>query len=482
MKVDRRVAMGGGARSRLPIGGARWVFALSCCGLACQSDPTQTPEGSESSGATEATTSESMGTADGTSSGGSTDSADATTAVPVDMGVDPNDQIPPPDEEGCPAIYAQDLLPTFELTIAPETWELLMEEWNNGPANEAAGLEYAPYHALDEFRYGDVVIDDAQIRLRGDPTLWNPLPDDKMQFQIDFSREDPSGRFWGLERLVFDAATFNRHMLRNRLALRFMRDVGVVAPCANNARLAINGEYYGIFTNLEKLDAVFLERTMADPTGDLWQRANWYHEAGPGDMVRLMLLQDPATLAELDAILDVEQALLTYAAEAVVPDADGGWGGGQNDYFYDDPERGKFMLLPWDLGNTFERFDDDPGGPYPIDPDPVVWERPTTQGRLWYDLALQDPAYFDLYIDTIDQILHEGYEPAKMLGWIDEMSAQIEEAVLTDMNKPYSNDLYHTRLDDLREYVQGRYDFVDQWLVCWQSGGTADPEGYCVPP
>jgi hypothetical protein len=509
MRIERRRSGARGVRDRMFMGAGcsgadskrtRWALLVACSTLlACPSDPTQTPDGSEVG-------SESMGTTmgggttgategvdgDGTASTGDTggttepsDTTDATTTTMPDMGVDPNDQIPPPDEEGCHAIYAQDLLPTFEVTIAPEHWELLMWEWNNGMANEAADLEYNPYHPLEEFRYGDVVIHDAHIRLKGNPEFWEPLPLDKMQFQIGFHVEDPDGRFWGLKRLGLDAATFNRHMLRDRLSLRFMRDVGIVAPCANNARLMVNGEYYGVFTNIEKLDEVFLERTMEDPSGALWQRTNWEHESGSDDETRLELLRDmdePEELAELEQLMDIEQALLTYAAEAVIPDSDGAWAGGLNFFLYDDPTRGKFMLLPWDLDNTFERFEDEPDGAYPVNPDPVVWEKANTHGRPWYDIALQDPAYFDYYIDTIDQILHEGYEPTKMLGWIDEMSAQIEEAVITDMNKPYPNTTYYNRLEDLREYVQVRYDFVDGWLVCWQTGGTADPEGYCVPP
>jgi hypothetical protein len=472
-----------------------WVWMVACSALwGCPSDPSQNPEGSESADSEESAGTTmgggTMSTAnvpegDGTSTIGDTagttepaDTSEATTAPVPDMGVDPNDQIPPPDEEGCPAIYAQDLLPTFEVTMEQDIWELLIWEWNNGMANEAADLEYNPYHPLVEFRYGDVVIDDAHSRLRGNPEYWEPIPGDKMQFQIGFHVDDPNGHFWGLKRLALDAATYNRHMLRDRLALRFMRAVGIVAPCANNARLVVNGEYYGVYTNIEKLDEVFLQRTMEDPSGDLWQRANWQHESGPGNESRLDALRDveePEHLDQLEQLMDLEQALRTYAAEAVIPDSDGSWAGGLNFFLYDDPMRGKFMLLPWDLDNTFERFEDDPDGEYPVNPDPLVWEKPTTRGRPWYDVAVSDPAYRDLYIDIIDEILHDGYEPTQMLAWVDEMAAQTEEAVLTDPNKPYSNNTYNVRLQDLRDYIPTRYEFVDEWLVCWQAGGTADP-------
>jgi hypothetical protein len=346
------------------------------------------------------------------------------------------------------------------------------------------GLDSNPYHPLTEFRYGDIVITDAAIRLRGNPEFWEPLPDDKMQFQIGFHTNDDEGHFLGLKRLCFDAATYNRHMLRDRLSLAIMRDVGIPAPCANNARLVINGEYYGIFTNIEKLDEVFLARNFDDASGDLWKRANWELQTNEdtGNTNRLNVLKNASSIEGLGAYLELETAMRVYAAEAVLPDSDGGWAGGLNYYVYDDPSLGKFRLLPWDLDNTFERFDDPPDGDYPVNPDPVVWEKPTTWGRPWYDIAIGEPEWFDTYIGLIDEIVHTGYEPELLHGRIDEWTAQIQDAVFEDVNKPYSNDTYLSKVQALHEYVDVRYAFLDEWLVCWQSGGVADAEGYCVMP
>jgi hypothetical protein len=440
-------------------------------GTATGATETGESSGSESSGSE--STSESSGeTGDTTDTG-----TDSTTGV-----VDPNEQIPPPDAEGCHAIYAQDLLPEFSLTIAPDVLEQLEWEWVNGAMNEAMGIDPNPYHPLDAFQYEDIVITDAQIRLRGNPDFWEP--DDKLQYQISFNEVDPDGRFLGLRKILFDAATFNRHMLRDRLSLSIMRDMGLEAPCANNARVVINGEYYGIFTNLEKIDKEFLQRVFVDDEGDLWKRANWEletNELTSNDM-RLDALKDAVTVAELEQYLDLEQALKVFAAEAILPNSDGMWAGGLNFYLYDDPTRGKFVMLPWDLDNTFERFNDPPDGEYPINPDPVVWEKQTTHGRPWYDLALTDPEWFSYYILSIEAQLDSSYQPAVLHEKIDTWTAQIEQSVLEDVNKPYPNSTYYNKVEELHEYVQQRYEFLDQWLVCWQMGGTPDAEGYCVAP
>jgi spore coat protein CotH len=158
------------------------------------------------------------------------------------------------------------------------------------------------------------------------------------------------------------------------------------------------------------------------------------------------------------------------------------WAGGLNFYLYDEPISGKFMLLPWDLDNTFERFNDGPNGEYPENPDPVVWEKWTSHGRPFYAIALKDPMWFALYIDLIDEILHDAYTPEKMHGRIDAWTEQIQAAVLEDVNKPFSNEDYMEEVQDLHDYVQSRYEFVDAWLECWQNGGVDDGDGYCEAP
>ncbi|WP_181233449.1 CotH kinase family protein [Enhygromyxa salina] len=396
----------------------------------------------------------------------------------------PGDDMPPPDEEGCHAIYAQDLLPTFNLTIDPVVWDLLIYEWNHGQEIEDMGGNPKNYHPLAAFQYGDIVIQNAEIRLRGNATHWDPIPGDKMQFQIGFHTNDDNGNFLGIKRLVLEAATYNRHMLRDRLSLAFMRDVGVDAPCANHARVDVNGEYYGLFTNVEKLDEVFLERVFDDPTGDLWKRANWQLKTNTDSSNddRLEDLKDAEGSEELFTYLDIEQALRVFAAEAVIPNSDGMWAGGLNFYLYDEPIGGKFFLLPWDLDNTFERFNDPPDGEYPENPDPIVWEKWTSHGRPFYDIALEDPMWFSAYIELIDEIVHHGYTPDKMHERIDTWTAQIQSAVEQDQNKPWSNEKYLDEVEDLHIYVQARFEFLEAWLECWNNGGVDDGDGYCESP
>lgn len=416
-------------------------------------------------------------------SGSESDDADPS-EPPEDLGdepEDPNEQIPPTDEEGCHAIYAQDLLPTFELTIDEDTWDDLEWEWEHGEKQKDKGKDHNPYHSLTEFRYGNIAITNAEIRLRGNPKSWEKSPD-KMQLHIEFDRVDEDGHFLGLESVALESSHMNRHMLRDRLALSIMRDMGAIAVCANNARVYVNGEYYGLYTNLEKIKQAFLDRVFDDPTGDLWDRHSWELKTNKktANDDRIEALEEVEDLEEVETYLDLEQALTVYAAEAILPDSDGCWGGGYNYFFYDDPLSGKFKLIPWDMDSTFDRFNDGKKGKYPDNPDPVVWHKEERyHGRIWYELALEDEDWFWYYIETVRTQFEAAYDVAVLHEKIATWTDQIKESVFEDSNKPWDNDKYLDEVEELEDYVEARAEWLEEWLECWEEGGQPDKKGYC---
>jgi hypothetical protein len=403
---------------------------------------------------------------------------------PEDLGGDPETPENPytPDEEGCHAIYAQDLLPTFELTIDDDIWDDLEWEWEHGAKQLQKGKDPDPYHPLTEFRYEDIIIDDAEIRLRGNPLFWEKHG--KLQFQISFDRVDEQGHFLGLEALALDAAPENKNMLRDRLSLSIIRDMGIAAPCANHARININGEYYGIFTNLEKVDKKFLERTFVqNPTGDLWKRQSWKLKTNKqtANDDRLSDLLGVDSIEELATYFDIELSLKVYAAEAIIPDSDGGWAGGRNFYLYDDPISGVFKLIPYDMDGTFDRFKGGPNDDFPANPDPVVWHKKIRyHGRPWYDMALADDDWFWYYIDALEVQFETAYQVDVLHERINTWTDQIEESVLEDNTKTFSNDDYEQEVQDLLDYVEARHDWMVEWFECWDQGGHPNNKGYCV--
>ncbi len=372
----------------------------------------------------------------------------------------------------CPAIYAQDLLPTFEIELGADELAALEEEWLIADDTKLSE------HAVKSFKYENVVITDATVRLRGNASHWPEQ--NKMQFEFSFDTNDPEGRFLGLKRVLLDAATFNRSFLRDRLALAIMRDAGVAAPCANNARLVLNGDYYGLFTNLEKVNKQFLKRNFENPDGNLYKRRGtklgWERKTNEEDLdlSDITALKAADDLSELQAVMNLDQALLEWAAEAVVPNRDGAWAGGLNLYVYNDPLTG-FNVIPWDLDDSFTRL--------PYDTDPYTYQKPPEVfwGRPFYEIATADPVWFAKYIDAIDHVVHTAYDVTVLQDRIDTWAAQIATAAAEDKNKPFSTSEHIEQVANKRSLVAKRAAFLDKWLKCWKEGGTKGGDGKCVP-
>jgi hypothetical protein len=366
--------------------------------------------------------------------------------------------------KGCPAIYAQDVLPTFELEIAESELTAIVKEWERADDDDIAE------HPLLAFRHEDTEIADASVRLRGNATHWHEQ--DKMQFEVSFNTYDPKGRFHGLKHVLFDAATYNRSFLRDRMALQIMRDVGLAAPCANNARVVLNGEYYGLFTNIEKVDSEFLERNFEDASGNLYKRGgpdDWKKKTNEDepDTSDLDRLAGAATVDELATMMNLDQALLEWAAEAVIPNRDGAWGGGLNMYLYNDPQTG-FNVIPWDLDDSFTRVESTI--------DPVTWKKESSfHGRPLYDLALADPAWFEKYVGTVALVFSRGYQVDVLQRRIDEWSAQIADAVAEDPNRPFTLEEHLVQVAEKRDFVAARAAFLEQWVAC-RTAGDRDGE------
>src|SRR5262245_29877570 len=160
----------------------------------------------------------------------------------------------------CADVFSDDQVATYELQIAQSEWDALMSDFHSMQQNVAAHDDYHPYHYLAEFKYGNEVIHNALIRLKGWSSWWQSEMDNppKLQFVISFNDVDSHGRFHGLRKVELDMPRIDPSYLRQRIALAYLRALGVPAQCANSARVFINGSFYGLYTNLERPDQTFL--------------------------------------------------------------------------------------------------------------------------------------------------------------------------------------------------------------------------------
>lgn len=141
--------------------------------------------------------------------------------------------------------------------------------------------------------------------------------------------------------------------------------------------------------------------------------------------------------AEIEKVLDVDQALRFLAVSTIIVHLDNYIGLGHNYYLYEID--GKFTIIPWDLNMAFGTYEcmgieregiinyliDEPTG-CPIE------ERPLVKRLLAY------PPYLDVYHQYIEELLAGPFQIDRMLSRIDELADLIRPFVEVDTTKFFS--------------------------------------------
>ena len=365
----------------------------------------------------------------------------------------------PPSDDGCPAIYAQDVLPSFDL-------ELSRAEWAGLQADYASGVKQWHPASFNGTVDGEVVtIPDAAVRLSGNPGFSWIGP--KMQFAVSFTQTNPDQRYHGLRKLKLDASWYDPSFLRDRLAYAYLRDLGVAAPCANNATLSINGEMYGLYKNVEFPDQEYLQRVMGreDSTGVLWKYGSVpsvnEDQADPQHVADFWAHPE---VAWQEAYTDLDGNLREWAGEALVPQDDGYWCCNHNFYLYEHPSEG-MQFLPWDMDYTFD------SAPYFADPD-TFYRDSNTQPHL--DAVAADSTWGPRWVAALGEAT-DAYDPDVAEARVGAWSAQIADAFAADPQTTISPGAHADAIARLPGWIRSRAAFMRSW-VAHKTGADTDAD------
>ena len=336
----------------------------------------------------------------------------------------------------CADLFDQGTLATYSIDISADEWAKMDAEFHD-LANLESGADFATYHPITLHLDGETVTD-AAIKLHGQSSWGDTIMLDganaKMQFSVSFDQTNPMGKFHGLSRVVFDMPRSDFTFMHDRISQAWLRQSGIFAPCSSSARLDINGAYYGLYV-LEQGVGDQLVRTFfpTNPDGDLWKGGDELEtNETTSTRTRIKLFKGAADLASLTAILDVQDSLTAWAAEAVLNDADGYYGGEHNFYLYDQGAAG-FVFLPQDTDSDLDWL-----GTYShleANDHPVYWwyaREPyaPNPGDKWL-IVLGDASWRRRYADAIESLLAK-WDVSQIQGWIDSWSQQINGAAVGD--------------------------------------------------
>jgi spore coat protein CotH len=305
----------------------------------------------------------------------------------------------------------------------------------------------------------------------------------KLGIQIDFDRYTTGQRFVGLRSLVLDNHWQDPSMLRERVAMAFFERMGEPAPRVSFAKLFINNAYQGLYGVVEPVDDVFLQRTIGQNNGYLFEykklplfRGEYLgdeldpyksmfeprnHQMEP-DSVLYSPIRDLFREAnkELDGVwrerveerLHLSQFVTHVAIETFLAEDDGvlGSSGMSNFYLYRYADSNVHRLIPWDKDLTFAA------------PDRPLMLR--TDENEVFRRALEFEDLRALYVQRLTESARAAWSDAWLSQEVTSRAALIADAVYADPLKPFSNEDFDAGIAELKTFARYRPWYVGKEL------------------
>src|SRR5579863_2506011 len=145
----------------------------------------------------------------------------------------------------CSDLFDQTIVPSYSIEISSDNWAKLDVDFHD-LKDVLAGTPPQTYYPI-VFHYGSETVSNAAIRLRGKSSWVSTVMFDanpKMQFDISFDQIDTNGKFHGVSTIHLTMPRDDWTFINDRIGNNWLREIGQTAPCANNAKLTINGDYY----------------------------------------------------------------------------------------------------------------------------------------------------------------------------------------------------------------------------------------------
>jgi len=317
--------------------------------------------------------------------------------------------------------------------------------------------------------------DSVGVRLKG---AWGSFEDlsGKANFKVDFNRYVDGQTLWGIEQLTVNNNVVDCSFLRENLAYRVVATVGLHETRTAYVSVRVNEEDYGLYVLVETPDDSWLDRTFADPSGNLYDgkyifTEDWdfvsmvdftpalqdYFELEEGTDVQRADIHavtealqaartSPDGFTDLGELIDWEQVLRVWASELWIGQLDGYWLNQNNYRVYFNPASGLVEMLPWDMDYAF--YHDSDWG--------MNWHRPSGQLAAW---CLQDPAC-RTRLEEISMDVIERVDAAGLDLHLEEMVQLITPYVSEETRACTRLSEVERRQDEMRRWIDERSDEV----------------------
>ena len=377
-------------------------------------------------------------------------------------------------------------LRTLELTFAQPDWESQLR------SHKAAGLQ--------QYVEADLMVDGVTypsigVRYKGNSSYWSRGTGEKPPFNLDLKAFGVDQEIYGAKEIVLNNQFTDASLMREVVSYYVLNQF-TPSSRANFVKLVINGENYGVYTNVEHVGARLTSRHFGTDDGFRYKAVppwSWPDTIDPPPNPDSIALQDlgmtlaraeraydlknreadplhhqdilltvdvlnQAAAADLvslvDPLLDTDGAMWHLAANNVLCSLDAYFSTGQNFYLYHDTKHDRLSILPWDYNMAFGGYDNRSRPTM----SPTLGTKESTRpllARLAVGGALRQS-----YLSHLDTINREALDPVAIIAIVDALEALIDAEVQIDTKLGVSYSGWKNGLTNFRQFLADRHDFL----------------------
>lgn len=341
-------------------------------------------------------------------------------------------------------LFADDVLPAIYITLPADSLAEILDYDNR----------YSDYHFHASFVFDNGRVRDSVsnvgFRLRGNTSR----DASKKSFKISFNEYVSGQKYQGVEKLNINGEHNDPSMSRAKYCFDFLDYLEVPASRTNHVKLYINGDYFGLYLNVEHYDEEFTQSRFGGQ-GNLYKclygadlkyigaSANNYkleyyeikNPEGPGayeDLAQLIDVLNNASSSDfecdLEHIFNVNGFLKSLVMDVLTGNWDGPHYNKNNFYLYFNAQAGQFEYIPFDLDNTLGV---DFLGREWSDRNIYEWSRANSTRPL-YTKIMERETYRNRFTFFLDKALREYCNPATVSARLNVIRALISDAALAD--------------------------------------------------
>lgn len=382
-------------------------------------------------------------------------------------------------------LYDDATVPRVDIIISPDSLQWL---YNN--VNSDKDL-----YAMFVFQNGNRMdtIDSIGFRLRGNTSRYSQ----KKSFKVSFNSFRKGGKYFGVEKLNLNGEHNDPSLMRAKVMWDIFRQMEIPAPRANHVQLYINGNFYGVYLNVEHVDENFVKSRFENKNGNLFKclypadldylgsSSNAYKLKVDGrrvydlktnedaddysDLLRLVKVLNQTSntnlVCDLGEIYNIYDYLKIMAVDMYCGNWDGYIFNKNNYYLYHNSATGRMEYIPYDVDNTFGI---DWFGVNWVSRNVYKWKQNVDDPRPLYDRVMKNSELRNQFTLYSKKLLDEVLNVDSLIAEIEIRKNRIAPLVKDDPFYPldygYSyNDFLLSYTQKLRDHVKaGLYPYLKE--------------------